>query len=437
MNEKICITKEYMSNNHVSETLMEKWCDWQWQVRNTIRKVETVEMILGITFSDSQKFDIERTLSQFPMAISPYYLSLVDIHNYDNDPIFKQCFPSVLELNISPCDMSDPLHEEADSPAPCITHRYPDRVLFHVSNVCGMYCRHCTRKRKVGDLDSIPSKEALLKGIEYIKNTPVIRDVLLSGGDPFLLSDTMIDWLLKEITAIDHVEVVRIGTRTPVVLPFRITDELVSILKKYDNIWINTHFNHSREMTTEASIALKKLRLAGIPLGNQSVLLKGVNDCTYIMKDLLHKLVLNGVRPYYLYQCDLSEGLEHFRTNIGTGIEIVENLRGHTSGFAIPTYVIDAPGGGGKIPVMPNYLVSWSSNKVVLRNYEGVITTYQMPINDNTSSCDLNCEACHLQRNHDTSCREYQSIGIAKLLSDYEEDYTLIPEKLLRHSRRE
>lgn len=435
MKEIIRITKEHMSSEHMSKALFSKWSNWQWQVKNTIRHVETVETILGITFSTSQRNAIDQTLNRFPMAISPYYLSLIDTQNYENDPIFKQCFPNPLELNISSCDMQDPLHEDADSPAPCITHRYPDRVLFHVSNICAMYCRHCTRKRKVGDLDSIPSKENLLKGIEYIKNTPSVRDVLLSGGDPFLLSDSMIDWLLEEISAIDHVEVIRIGTRTPVVLPFRITDELVSILQKYDNIWLNTHFNHPCEMTKEARTALKKLRLAGIPLGNQSVLLKGINDCTHIMKDLLHKLVSNGVRPYYIYQCDLSEGLEHFRTHVGTGIEIMENLRGHTSGFAIPTYVIDAPGGGGKIPVMPNYLVSWSSNKVILRNYEGVITTYQMPEKDLNTKCDLNCERCHLHFNPDTSCKENQTIGIARLLCDYEDAYTLIPQELIRHTR--
>lgn len=424
-----------MSNDHTSQNILSKWYDWKWQVKNTIRRIETVETILGITFPEKKREAIQETLSKFPMAISPYYLSLVDTNDYENDAIFKQCFPSVEELNVSSCDMQDPLHEDADSPAPCITHRYPDRILFHVSNICGMYCRHCTRKRKVGDLDSIPSKEALLEGINYIKNTPTVRDVLLSGGDPFLLSNDMIDWLLEEITAIEHVEVIRIGTRTPVVLPFRITDELISILKKYDNIWLNTHFNHPREITDESRAALKKLRLAGIPLGNQSVLLKDINDCTHIMKDLLHKLVMNGVRPYYIYQCDLSEGLEHFRTNVGTGIEIMENLRGHTSGFAIPTYVIDAPGGGGKIPVMPNYLVSWSSNKVVLRNYEGVITTYQMPENSSTTKCDLNCDTCHLQCNVDPSYKENQTIGIASLLCDYEDTYTLIPQELARHSR--
>lgn len=434
MQETIDITKDRLKNEDISKILLAKWTDWKWQVKNTIRKVETVEKILGIKFSPEKKVDIENTIQKFPMAITPYYLSLVDTENYENDAVFKQCFPSIKELNISACDMQDPLHEDTDSPIPGITHRYPDRVLFHVSNICAMYCRHCTRKRKVGDIDSIPSKEQFMKGVEYIKNTPSVRDVLLSGGDPFLLPDEYLDWMLEKLSKIPHVEVIRIGTRTPVVLPFRITNDLINILKKYDNIWINTHFNHPREITKPSRTALKKLSSAGIPLRNQSVLLRDINDCPSIMKSLVHKLVANKVRPYYLYQCDLSEGLEHFRTNIGKGIEIIESLRGHTSGFAIPTYVIDAPGGGGKIPIMPNYLISWSSNKVVLRNYEGVITTYKMPTYL-TKSCDYNCCECNLQHDAEVAEKEVKTIGISKLLCDYEDDITLIPDNLVRNSR--
>ncbi len=273
-----------------------------------------------------------------------------------------------------------------------LTHRYPDRVLLQVSNVCAMYCRHCTRKRKVGDVDSIPRKEAIREGIAYIREHEEVRDVLLSGGDPFLLSDEQLDWILGELRAIPHVEVIRIGTRTPVVLPYRITDNLVAVLKKYHPLWINTHFNHPRELTTSAREAIAKLADVGIPLGNQSVLLAGVNDCPRVMKALVHKLVMNRIRPYYLYQCDLSEGLSHFRTPVGKGIEIMESLIGHTSGYAVPTYVIDAPHGGGKIRVMPNYLISWSTNKVVLRNYEGVITTYKEPEDYKQIICDDNCD---------------------------------------------
>ena len=435
MKEKISITKNQISRYAMSEKYIEKWTDWRWQVKNNISRVETVEKILGIEFDDDKKKRIQEVIDIFPMAITPYYLSLVDADDYNNDAIFKQCFPSVEELNLSNCDMEDPLHEDEDSPVPGITHRYPDRVLLHVSNVCAMYCRHCTRKRKVGDVDSIPSKEVILQGIEYIRNTTSVRDVLLSGGDPFLLPDEYINWMLEELSKIPHVEVIRIGTRTPVVLPYRITEGLLNVLKKYDNIWINTHFNHPRELTKVARKVLKDLTSIGIPMGNQSVLLRDVNDCPRIMKSLVHKLVANRVRPYYLYQCDLSEGLEHFRTNIGKGIEIMESLRGHTSGFAIPTYVIDAPGGGGKIPIMPNYLVSWSTNKVVLRNYEGVITTYKMPDNYEHNVCDLECEKCNLQLKCESEEDDFETIGIAKLLCDYEDDITLVPENLERHKR--
>jgi lysine 2,3-aminomutase len=331
--------------------------------------------------------------------------------------------------------MTDPLAEDRDSPVEGITHRYPDRVLFHISNTCAMYCRHCTRKRKVGDVDSIPNRTQIQKGIDYIANTPVVRDVLLSGGDPFLLSDQYLDWILTELQKIKHVEVIRIGTRTPVVLPYRITDELVAMLKKHQPLWINTHFNHPREVTASAQEALRKLADGGFPLGNQSVLLAGVNDCPRIMRRLVHKLVKNRVRPYYLYQCDLSEGLSHFRTPVSKGIEIIESLIGHTSGFAVPRYVIDAPGGGGKIPVMPNYLISWGTNKVVLRNYEGVICSYKEPDSYKPVFCDRNCEDCKLQLKLEEA-DEYKAIGIEKLLSYDDDTYSLIPQDNERFNRR-
>jgi lysine 2,3-aminomutase len=367
---------------------------------------------------------------------TPYYISLIDKQNFRNDPVFKQSFGGAAELIKLESELEDPLSEESDSPVVGITHRYPDRVLFHVSNICAMYCRHCTRKRKVGDIDYVPSKVQLKQGIQYIADNPQVRDVLLSGGDPLMLPDEKIDWLLSEISSIPHVEVIRIGTRMPVVLPYRITDKLVSILKKYHPLWINTHFNHPKEITASAKEALAKLANGGFPLGNQSVLLADVNDCPRIMKSLLHKLVKNRVRPYYLYQCDLSEGLSHFRTPIGKGIEIMESLIGHTSGFARPTYVIDAPGGGGKIPVMPNYIISWSTNKVVLRNYEGVITTYKEPDSYEPKLCDRDCEDCNLDLNLN-EMDESEAIGIEKLLSDRDDTISLIPEDNERILRRE
>ena len=415
----------------------EQWEDWRWHLRHTIKKIDTVERLLGATFSPQMRRDLEDTIARFPMAITPHYFSLIDRENYADDPVFRQAVPSKAELRIGSHEHSDPLSEDQDSPVPGITHRYPDRVLFHVSNLCAMYCRHCTRKRKVGDVDSIPGRKALLAGIDYIRQTPAVRDVLLSGGDPFLLSDELIDWLLTELRRIEHVEVIRIGTRTPVVLPQRITPELVEILKKHHPLWINTHFNHPREITARSRRALAMLADAGIPLGNQSVLLAGVNDCPRVIKRLVHKLVANRVRPYYLYQCDLSEGLASFRTPVGKGIEIIEHLIGHTSGFAVPTYVIDAPGGGGKIPVMPNYLISWSTNKVVLRNFEGVITTYKEPDSYKPFFCDRNCEDCHLDLPLENSDDPNKTVGISGLLADYEKAITLVPEKNERMERRE
>jgi lysine 2,3-aminomutase len=411
------------------------WTDWNWQVKHCVKSAEQTEALLGISLPAEIRDQFNLIAEKFPMSITPYYLSLVDTNDIGNDPIFKQSFPVVNELDVMKSDMADPLHEDQDSPVEGITHRYPDRALFLVSNMCAMYCRHCTRKRRVGDRDSIPDRQQILKGIEYIRNTPQIRDVLLSGGDPFLLSDEYLDWILTELGSIDHVDVIRIGTRTPVVLPQRITDGLVEVLKKHHPLWINTHFNHPREMTKSSRTALRKLADAGIPLGNQSVLLAGVNDCPRIMKALVHKLVANRVRPYYLYQCDLSEGLSHFRTPVGKGIEILESLIGHTSGFCVPTYVIDAPGGGGKIPVMPNYLISWSTNKVVLRNYEGVITTYREPDSYETTFCDRDCEECDLLLSLDDA-DEKKAIGIEMLLADYDQSISLVPSDNDRHERR-
>ena len=411
------------------------WQDWRWQLKNSIRTVQAFEKVLNIRFEEDERSKIETITEKFPIAITPYYLSLIDREHFREDPIYRQSFPNLLEANIAEYDLCDPLAEDKDSPVPGITHRYPDRVLFHVSNTCSMYCRHCTRKRKVGDLDCIPSREVIKSGLDYIRRSPEVRDVLLSGGDPLMLSDDYLEWILAEVRDIPHVEIIRIGTRMPVVLPYRITDELVTMLKRYQPVWINTHFNHPREITRSSKEAVRKLADGGFPLGNQSVLLAGVNDCPRIMKTLVHKLVHNRIRPYYLYQCDLSEGLSYFRTPVGKGIEIMENLIGHTSGFARPIYVIDAPGGGGKIPVLPNYILSWSTNKVVLRNYEGVITTYKEPDTYKNVSCNMECNDCRLPLNLDEA-EETEAIGISRLLADYEEDISLVPANNERMNRR-
>lgn len=411
------------------------WTDWAWQLRHAIRDIDSLETALGQPFDPQHRALLAKTIQTFPMSITPYYFSLIDAADWRNDPIFRQSVPSPAELVRCECDLADPLHEDADSPAPHLTHRYPDRVLLHVANVCSMYCRHCTRKRKVGDVESIPARTEIAEALDYIRRTPGVRDVLLSGGDPLMLPDEHLDWILTELRAIDHVEIIRIGTRMPVVLPYRITPSLAAMLARHHPLWINTHFNHPREFTASSRAALRTLADAGIPLGNQTVLLAGVNDCPRIMKSLVHKLVYNRVRPYYLYQCDLSEGLGHFRTPVGKGIEIVEGLIGHTSGLAVPTYVIDAPGGGGKIPVMPNYLISWSTHKVVLRNYEGVITTYQEPASYEPNFCDRRCDRCNLHLN--TSDAREDAVGVSKLLADHDDAITLIPTDNRRHSRRE
>lgn len=354
----------------------EQWNDWQWQVQNRIQDIETLEQIFELT--DKEKEEISSVLAKFRMGITPYYASIMDPKD-PKDPVRMQAIPTGFETHVAGSDLEDPLHEDEDSPVPGLTHRYPDRVLLLITDMCSMYCRHCTRRRFAGSKDSGVSKDRIDACIDYIRKTPQVRDVLLSGGDALLVSDERLEYIISELRKIPHVEIVRIGSRTPVVLPQRITDDLVNMLKKYHPVWLNTHFNHPNEITPEAVEACRKLADAGVPLGNQSVLLRGVNDSVRTMRTLVHELVKMRVRPYYIYQCDLSLGIEHFRTKVSKGIEIIEGLRGHTSGYCVPTFVVDAPGGGGKTPVMPQYVISQSPNKIVLRNYEGVITTYTEP----------------------------------------------------------
>jgi len=353
-----------------------EWNDWSWQIRNGIRDVETLEKVVKLT--DREREEIRQCLGKFTMEITPYYAALMD-RDDPFCPVRMQSVPRIAEMHDDPSDMADPLHEDVDSPVPGLTHRYPDRVLLLVTNICSMNCRHCTRRRFVGDTDVDMPEDNVSAAIEYIRNTPTVRDVLLSGGDPFVLPDARLRSILERLRAIPHVEIIRIGTRTPVVLPQRITDDLVGMLKEFHPLWVNVHFNHPKEITAEAKAACERLANAGIPLGNQSVLLRGINDDPIVMKKLVHKLMTVRVRPYYIYQCDLSLGISHFRTSVAKGIEIIESLRGHTTGLAVPTFVVDAPGGGGKIPVMPNYLISMAEGKAILRNYEGVITSYSWP----------------------------------------------------------
>ena len=416
-----------MKSKALLASLAEKdsWSDWRWQIRNRIFSVGELDRYADLSYVE--KINIQKAIDVFPMAITPYYASLINKED-PMCPIRMQCMPSSKELIKGCGDMDDPLHEDGDSPVPGLTHRYPDRVLLLVTNECSMYCRHCTRKRKVGDIDRITKENDITRGIEYIKHHPEIRDVLISGGDPFVLSTNKLEQIIRRIREISHVQVIRIGTRTPVVMPQRITDELVKMLKKYHPLWINTHFNHPHEFTQDSVRALAKLADAGIPLGNQTVLLKGINDCPFIMKKLVHLLVKNRVRPYYLYQCDLSRGIEHFRTPVNKGVEIMEALIGHTSGFAVPTFVVDAPGGGGKIPVSPNYQLSTTNTKTVLRNYEGVICIYEEPENSN-STCSSACSICK------DSSAMYEPIGLQKLIDPNTNMVSLVPEGNRRKKR--
>jgi lysine 2,3-aminomutase len=399
----------------------EQWNDWKWQVKNRIETLEELKQLIHLTPEEEE--GIKESLKTLRMAITPYYLSLI---NTDNPycPVRKQAVPTIAEIHKSEADLLDPLHEDEDSPVPGLTHRYPDRVLFLITDQCSMYCRHCTRRRFAGHHDAESPSERINKGIEYIARTPQVRDVVLSGGDALLVSDALLESIIQRLRAIPHVEIIRIGSRTPVVCPQRITDKLVNMLKKYHPVWLNTHFNHPREMTAEAMAALAKLANAGIPLGNQSVLLRGLNDCPHIMRELVHLLVKNRVRPYYIYQCDLSVGIEHFRTKVAKGIEIIEALRGHTSGFAVPTFVVDAPGGGGKTPVMPDYLISSTTERVILRNYEGVITSYAEPKHDEEIVCT--CDYC-------TGRKEYKFEGVAALSMG--KALSIEPSNLARHRR--
>ncbi|HQA47125.1 MAG TPA: lysine 2,3-aminomutase [Bacillota bacterium] len=397
----------------------EQWNDWHWQVRNRITTVEQLKKVINLT--DGEEKAIEESLALLRMAITPYYASLMDPDD-PNCPIRKQAVPTSLELHRGEADMEDPLHEDTDSPVECLTHRYPDRVLLLVTDQCSMYCRHCTRRRFAGQTDNAVPGDRIDKAIEYIKNTPRVRDVLISGGDALVISDDRLEYVLKSLREIPHVEVIRIGSRTPVVMPQRITRQLVDMIKKYHPVWLNTHFNHPKEVTPASMEACRMLADAGVPLGNQTVLLRGINDCVHVMKRLMHLLVKMRVRPYYIYQCDLSLGIEHFRTKVSKGIEIIEGLRGHTSGFAVPTFAVDAPGGGGKIPIMPQYLISMSDERVVMRNYEGVISTYMEP--------RYLPEKCGCP-----DCRDKQeSIGVAGLLQG--SGIALEPEDLERKKRR-
>ncbi len=355
-----------------------EWCDWRWQMRNRIRTLEVLEKILRL--SDDERTAITRRTGSLPFAITPYYLSLIDADD-PNQPLRRTMVPVMDEYLRTPGEAEDPLGEDRDSPVPCLVHRYPDRVLFLVANTCASNCRYCTRSRIVEnpDANSIFFQAQWEQAIAYIEEHGEVRDVLLSGGDPLTLSDEKLDWLLSRLRRIPHVEFLRIGTKAPVVMPQRISSALTRMLKRYHPLWMSIHFTHPDELTEETREACARLADAGIPLGSQTVLLSGINDTVEVMKRLMHGLLMARVKPYYLYQCDPIVGSAHFRTPVRKGLEIIKGLRGHTSGYAVPSYVIDAPQGGGKIPLLPDYTVGWDGDDLVLKNYQDLYFRYPDP----------------------------------------------------------
>jgi lysine 2,3-aminomutase len=354
----------------------DQWNSWRWQLSHRINTVEEFEKIIHLTQGERKALSASNL---FRVDVTPYFISLIDPEDPE-DPIRKQVVPNESELVPFTAMMEDSLAEDRHSPVPGLVHRYPDRVLMLVTTQCASYCRYCTRSRIVGDPSATFSQSDFELQIEYIKHTTQVRDVLLSGGDPLVLAPKILEEILSRLRDIPHVEIVRIGSRVPVFLPMRITDELTDMLQKYHPLWMNIHVNHPNEISAELAKACDRLTRAGIPLGNQTVLMAGVNDNVHIQRQLVHDLVRIRVRPYYLFQCDLVEGAGQFRTPVAKGIEIMEGLRGHTSGYAVHQYMIDVPGGGGKIPVSPSYLISMSDHKVILRNFEGYISAYEEPI---------------------------------------------------------
>jgi len=393
------------------------WDDWRWQMANRIR---TSQQLVATFPHLAGSPDLTSVMAKYPMAITPYYASLIRRAD-SSDPIFQMCVPRIQELTDPPFLMPDPLEECHDMPVPGMVHRYPDRALVIATTMCSTYCRHCTRKRIAGTRETSITKRRLEQIANYLTEHPQISDVIVSGGDPLTMSTEHLEMVLSRLRAVPSVQIIRIGTRVPVVLPMRITDELCQMLRKYHPIWINTHFNHPQELTPESIAACNRLSDAGVPLGNQSVLLRGVNDNPQTIEKLCRALVRNRVRPYYMYQCDLVRGVEHFRTPVSRGMEIMEYLRGRIGGLAIPTFVVDAPHGGGKIPVLPTYVVSQSPTHTVLRNYEGMLIAYPEP----QQRCEGKCQ----------TPQEDSAPGVWELSSG---QYSRIqPEKTLRQARRQ
>lgn len=380
--------KYYQRIDAYKSVTPEEWNDPKWQLKNMVTDADGLARVIELT--KEQKEEIDRAVKHSRFRVTPYYLSLIDESNPEC-PMRMQSIPSLGELDPGLGDLTDPLAEDTDSPVPRLVHRYPDRVLFLVSEICSMFCRFCTRRRHILDRSNEQFEADNDKAIEYISKHPEVRDVILSGGDALMLPLPALEKVIRRLRAIPHVEIIRVASRFPCVMPMGVTDEVVAMLRKYQPIFFMTHFNHPYELTEQARAACMKIVDAGMPLLNQSVLLRKVNSDHSIMKKLSHELLKARVKPYYIYQCDLAEGIEHFRTSVSKGFEIMEALRGHTSGIALPTYVIDAPGGGGKIPVMPNYLLTLSDRRAVMRNYRGMMSAYTNP-SDRDAECSTAIE---------------------------------------------
>ncbi|MCI0438373.1 MAG: KamA family radical SAM protein [Chloroflexi bacterium] len=372
-------SKSHTLRDRIWEALQptqEQWDDWKWHFRNRFNTVEKLARVLPL--SETQKRQLQLVSVKYPFSITPYYLSLVRADD-PNDPVMLQSLPSFEELLHADQGEPDPLDEKDDSPVPGLVHRYPDRALFVITDICPLLCRHCTRKREWEDGWWIRNRPQLEAGIEYLRKTPAIRDVIVSGGDPLTVDNDGLEWILQQLRTIPHLEMIRFGTRFPVVLPQRIDEGFTRICDRYGPIWLNTHFNHPNEITPEARRAVRELLRAGVPVNNQCVLLRGINDTVETQLQLSHELLKARVRPYYLFHADEVRGTEHLRTPVETGIKIIEGMRGHTSGLGVPTFVVDVPGGGGKIPLQPNYVLSWTEDEIILRNYEGLIFRYRNP----------------------------------------------------------
>lgn len=401
-----------------------RWNDWRWQLSHRLTTASDFASVIDLTPEEEAGLSGPGRLR---VAVTPYFASLMDPQD-PACPIRRQVIPTAQEMVVTEADRVDSLAEDVHSPVPGLVHRYPDRVLMLVTTQCAGYCRFCTRSRIVGDTHAQFSADAYDRQLAYVASTPQVRDVLLSGGDPLMMAPRVLEDLLRRLREIPHVEVIRIGSRVPIFLPQRVTEDLVAILRRYHSLWMNVNVSHPREITPEVEEALARLADAGIPLGSQTVLLAGINDCPNVMLALVHALVRNRVRPYYLYQCDLVQGAGHFRTPVAKGIEVMEALRGHTSGFAVPTFVIDAPEGGGKVPVLPTYLLSMSDSQVVVRNYEGLMSTYAQPA-DYRPHVPAACAYCQSRRG------EGAQEGVAGLLAG--QAHTIAPEGWRAVHRRE